>query len=157
MVAISTFGAVNSDLLGAPRIFYAAADDGLFFQTLGRVHPTYRTPYISILFSALLGIVFVVTGTFEQIADTFVLAVWPFYGLAVAGLYRLRTRSDLARPYRVPGYPVVPAIFIAACVYLVVSALIGDPVWTGITLGIVLAGIPVYYFTIARRVRSAMR
>ena len=56
VVAISTFGAVNSDLLGAPRIFYAAAEDGLFFKTLGRVHPTYRTPYISILFSALLGV-----------------------------------------------------------------------------------------------------
>jgi amino acid transporter len=157
VVAISTFGAVNSDLLGAPRLFYAAAEDGLFFQTLGRVHPTYRTPYISILFSALLGIVFVVTGTFEQIADTFVLAIWPFYGLAVAGLYRLRRRTDLARPYRVPGYPVVPAIFIAACVYLVASALVGDPLWTCVTLGVVLAGIPVYYFTFGRRVRSAMK
>jgi amino acid transporter len=157
VVAISTFGAVNSDLLGAPRIFYAAAEDGLFFRTLGRVHPTYRTPYISILFSALLGIVFVLTGTFEQIADTFVLAIWPFYGLAVAGLYRLRRRTDLARPYRVPGYPVVPAIFVGACVYLVVSALIGDPLWTGLTLGVVLAGIPVYYLAFGRRVRSAMK
>ena len=151
VVAISTFGAVNSDLLGAPRIFYAAAEDGLFFKTLGRVHPTYRTPYISIIFSALLGIVFVLTGTFEQIADTFVLAIWPFYGLAVAGLYRLRRRTDLSRPYRVPGYPIVPAIFIAACVYLIVSALIGDPVWTGITLGIVLAGVPVYLIAFGKR------
>ena len=148
VVAISTFGAVNSDLLGAPRIFYAAAEDGLFFKMLGRVHPTYRTPYI---FSALLGIVFVLTGTFEQIADTFVLAIWPFYGLAIAGLYRLRRRADLSRPYRVPGYPIVPAIFIAACVYLVVSALIGDPVWTIVTFAIMLAGVPVYYFTFGRR------
>jgi basic amino acid/polyamine antiporter, APA family len=150
VVAISTFGAVNSDLLGAPRIFYAAAEDGLFFKTLGRVHPTYRTPYISILFSALLGIVFVLTGTFEQIADTFVLAIWPFYGLAVAGLYRLRRRTDLSRPYRVPGYPIVPAIFIAACLYLVGSALIGDPLWTGVTLGVVLSGIPVYLLIFKR-------
>jgi len=143
-VAISTFGAVNSDLLGAPRLFYAAAEDGLFFKTLGRVHPRFRTPYVSILFSAALGIVFVLTGTFEQIADTFVLAIWPFYGLAVAGLYRLRRRTDLSRPYRVPGYPIVPAVFIAACVYLVASALVGDPLWTSVTLGIVLAGVPVY-------------
>ena len=150
VVAISTFGAVNSDLLGAPRIFYAAAEDGLFFKTLGRVHPTYRTPYVSIVFSALLGIVFVLTGTFEQIADTFVLAIWPFYGLAVAGLYRLRRRSDLRRPYRVPGYPIVPAIFIAACIYLVVSALIGDRLWTGVTFAIMLAGVPVYYVVFAR-------
>lgn len=157
VVAISTFGAVNSDLLGAPRIFYAAAEDGLFFKTLGRVHPTYRTPYVSIVFSALLGIVFVLTGTFEQIADTFVLAIWPFYGLAVAGVYRLRRRTDLPRPYRVPGYPVVPAIFIAACVYLVASALIGDPVWTTLTLGVVLAGVPVYWVVFARRGTSAGR
>jgi amino acid transporter len=147
---------VNSDLLGAPRIFYAAAEDGLFFKTLGRVHPTYRTPYISILFSAALGIVFVLTGTFEQIADTFILAIWPFYGLAVAGLYRLRRRDDLPRPYRVPGYPIVPAIFIAACVYLVASALIGDPLWTAITLGIVLTGIPVYYVVFGRRGTTAV-
>jgi amino acid transporter len=150
VVAVSTFGAVNSDLLGAPRIFYAAAEDGLFFKTLGRVHPRYRTPYISIFFSAVLGIVFVLTGTFEQIADTFVLAIWPFYGLAVAGLYRLRHRTDLTRPYRVPGYPIVPAIFIAACVYLVVSALIGDPLWTSITFAIMLTGVPVYYIVFAR-------
>jgi amino acid transporter len=151
VVAISTFGAVNSDLLGAPRIFYAAAEDGLFFKTLGRVHPTYRTPYISILFSAVLGIVFVLTGTFEQLADTFVLAIWPFYGLAVAGLYRIRRRTDLQRPYRVPGYPIVPAVFNAACAYLVGSALIADPLWTTVTLGIVLAGIPVYLVTFAKR------
>ena len=156
VVAISTFGAVNSDLLGAPRIFYAAAEDGLFFKTLGRVHPTYRTPYISILFSAALGIVFVLTGTFEQIADTFVLAIWPFYGLAVAGLYRIRRRTDLARPYRVPGYPIVPAIFIAACVYLVASALIGDPLWTSVTFGIMLLGVPIYYVVFARRGTTAL-
>jgi len=156
VVAISTFGAVNSDLLGAPRIFFAAAEDGLFFKTLGRVHPAYRTPYVSILFSALLGIVFVLTGTFEQIADTFVLAIWPFYGLAVAGLYRLRRRTDLARPYHVPGYPIVPAIFIAACIYLVVSALVGDPVWTSVTFAIMLAGVPVYYVVFARAGNSRL-
>ena len=90
------------------------------------------------------------TGTFEQIADTFVLAVWPFYGLAVAGLYRFDAARICLVPYRVPGYPIVPAIFIAACVYLVVSALIGDPLWTGVTLGVVLAGVPVYYVVFAR-------
>jgi amino acid transporter len=152
VVTISTFGAVNADLLGAPRIFYAAAEDGLFFATLGRVHPKYRTPYVSILLSAALGIVFVLTGTFEQLADTFVISIWPFYGLAVAGLYRLRRqRPDLARPFRVPGYPIVPAIFIAACVYLVVSALLEDPLWAGVTFGIILAGVPVYYLTFATR------
>ncbi len=146
VVVLSTFGAVNADLLGAPRIFFAAGEDGLFFKPLARLHRRYRTPHVSILLSAVLGIVFVLSGTFEQLADTFVISIWPFYGLAVAGLYRLRRqRPDLARPYRVPGYPVVPAVFIAACVYLVASALVEDPLWTGVTFGIILAGVPVYY------------
>ena len=74
------------------------------------------------------------------------LTIWPFYGLAVAGLYRLRRiRPDLARPYKVPGYPLVPAIFVAAVIYLVGSALVADPIWTGVTFAVVLAGVPVYY------------
>jgi len=74
------------------------------------------------------------------------LSIWPFYGLAIAGLYRLRRlRPDLPRPYTVPGYPVLPAIFVAAVVYLVSNALIADPVWTGVTFAVVLAGLPVYY------------
>jgi basic amino acid/polyamine antiporter, APA family len=89
---------------------------------------------------------FVLTRTFEQLADTFVLSIWPFYGLAIAGLYRLRrARPDLPRPYRVPGYPVVPAIFIGAVIYLVGNALVTDPLWSGVTFAIVLAGVPVYY------------
>ena len=69
-----------------------------------------------------------------------------FYGLAIAGLYRLRrTRPDLPRPYRVPGYPLVPAVFIMAVVYLIGSALVQDPLWTSVTFAIVLAGVPVYY------------
>jgi basic amino acid/polyamine antiporter, APA family len=152
VVAVSTFGAVNADLLGAPRIFFAAADDRLFFTQLARLHPRYRTPHVSILFSAALGIVFVLGGTFEQLVDTFVLAIWPFYGLAVAGLYRLRRRRpELGRPYRVPGYPVVPAIFIAAAIYLIVNALITDPLWTAVTFAIVLAGVPVYYIAFSAK------
>jgi amino acid transporter len=106
---------------------------------------------VAISLAATLGIAFVLTRTFEQLADTFVLSIWPFYGLAIAGLYRLRrTRPDLPRPYRVPGYPVLPAIFIGAVIYLVGNALIADPLWTGVTFAIVLAGVPVYYALFAR-------
>jgi amino acid transporter len=104
VVAISTFGALIAIMLAAPRIFFAMADDRLFFEPLARVHPRYRTPYVAILLSMALGVLFVLTRTFEQLADTFVLSIWPFYGVAIAGLYRLRrTRPDLARPYKVPG------------------------------------------------------
>lgn len=151
VVAISTFGALVAISLTAPRIFFAMAADRLFFATIARVHSTYRTPHVAIALAAVLGVAFVLLRTFEQLADTFVLSIWPFYGLAVAGLYRLRRmRPDLPRPFKVPGYPVVPATFIAAVAYLVGSALMSDPLWTGITFGIVLAGVPVYYVCFAQ-------
>ena len=145
VVTISTFGAMIAIMLAAPRVFFAMADDRLFFRSVAKVHPAYGTPYVAIGLAAALGVVFVLTRTFEQLADTFVLSIWPFYGLAIAGLYRLRRRRDLPRPYRTPGYPVVPAVFIAAVIYLVGNAVIADPVWTGVTFAIVLAGVPVYY------------
>jgi amino acid transporter len=145
VVAISTFGSLIGISLAAPRIFFAMAEDRLFFPVLARVHPRYQTPYVAIGLAATLGVFFVLTRTFEQLADTFVLSIWPFYGLAVAGLYRLRRRLPGAnRTFRTPGYPVVPAVFIAAVIYLVASAFYADPIWTGVTFLIVLAGIPVY-------------
>jgi APA family basic amino acid/polyamine antiporter len=146
VVTVSTFGALIGVMLTAPRVFFAMADDGVFFTALAKVHPRYKTPYVAISLAAALGIAFVLTRTFEQLADTFVLSIWPFYGLAIAGLYRLRRRRpDLPRPYMVPGYPVVPAVFIAGVAYLVGNALLADPLWTGVTCVIVLAGVPVYY------------
>ena len=146
VVTISTFGALMSVMLTAPRVFFAMADDRLFFRRVAAVHPRYGTPYVAIALAAALGVAFVLTRTFEQLADTFVLSIWPFYGLAIAGLYRLRrTRPDLPRPYRVPGYPVLPGIFVAAVVYLVGNALVSEPLWTGVTFLIILAGVPVYY------------
>jgi APA family basic amino acid/polyamine antiporter len=146
VVAISTLGALIAIMLSAPRIFFAMADDQLFFTSVARVHPRYHTPHVAITLAAALGVAFVLTRTFEQLADTFVLAIWPFYGVAIAGLYRLRRmRPDLPRPYKVPGYPILPAVFIAGVVYLVGNALVADPLWTGVTFAIVLAGAPVYY------------
>jgi amino acid transporter len=152
VVTISTFGALIGTMLASPRVFFAMADDGLFFPTVARVHPAYGTPYVAIALAAALGVAFVLLRTFEQLADTFVLSIWPFYGLAIAGLYRLRQlRPALPRPYKVSGYPVVPAVFILAVVYLVANALVSDPVWTGLTFGIVLSGVPVYYAAFASK------
>ena len=151
VVAISTLGALTAVMLAAPRVFFAMADDRLFFHQVAKVHPRYKTPYVAILLAMLLGVAFVLTRTFEQLADTFVLAIWPFYGVAIAGLYRLRrTRPDLARPYKVPGYPVLPAVFVLGVAYLVGNALITDPLWTSLTFAIVLAGVPVFYMFFAK-------
>lgn len=150
VVMISAFGALNASMLASPRVFFAMADDGLFFRSVAKVHPKYRTPYVAILLAAVLGVTFVMTRTFEQLADTFVLSIWPFYAFGVGSLYILRRRRpDLPRPYRVPGYPVLPGVFVAGVIYLVVNALITDPKWTSVTFGIVLLGVPVYYLFFA--------
>ena len=154
VVMISTFGSLIGSMLASPRIFFAMADDGMLFRPIAAVHPTFRTPHIAIIFAAVLGIGMVMTQTFEQLTDTFVLAMWPFYGLSVAALYRLRrSQPHLQRPYKVIGYPVVPAIFVTAAVYLVVNAIIAEPLWTSIVFGVVLLGLPVYYTLFANRPR----
>jgi amino acid transporter len=146
VVMISTFGSLIGSMLASPRIFFAMADDGLFFKPIAAVHPKFNTPYVAILFACVLGIGMVMTQTFEQLTDTFVLAMWPFYGLSVAAIYRLRrSQPHLQRPYKVVGYPFVPAVFVAAACYLVVNALIADPKWTTITFTVVLVGLPVYW------------
>ncbi len=146
VVMLSTFGALMAGMLATPRIFFAMAEDRLFFQSVARVHPRYGTPYVAIGIAGLLGALFVLTQTFEQLADTFVLSIWPFYTLAIAGLYVLRrSQPDLARPYRVVGYPVTPAVFILAGVGLLANAVWAEPVWTMLTFGVVLAGAPIYW------------
>lgn len=156
VVMISTLGALNGAVLMAPRILFAMAGDGLLFRAVSRVHPRYRTPYIAILLASALGVAFVLVGTFEELADTFVLALWPFYALSVAAVYRLRrTRPGLPRPYRVIGYPILPLIFILGVTYLVVNALVTDTFWTTVVLTVVLAGVPVYYLFVPLKVRQA--
>jgi amino acid transporter len=151
VVMLSTFGALMAGMLATPRVFFAMANDRLFFSRVAAVHPRYGTPYVAIGVTGTLGAVFVLTQTFEQLADTFVLSIWPFYTLAIAGVYRLRrAQPELPRPYRVVGYPFTPAVFIAAGVALILNALWAEPVWTGITFGVVLAGIPVYWIFFRR-------
>jgi len=146
VVMISTFGSLMGSMLASPRVFFAMADDRLFFQPIAAVHPTWKTPWIAIALACVLGVGMVVTQTFEQLTDTFVLAMWPFYGLSVAAIYRLRrSQPHLHRPYKVLGYPFVPAVFIAGATYLIVNAIVSDPLWTSIVFGVVLAGLPVYY------------
>src|SRR5687768_18416963 len=139
-------------MLGSPRIFFAMADDNLLFGPIARVHPKWQTPHVAISLACVLGVAMVMTQTFEQLTDTFVLAMWPFYALSVAAIYTLRkSQPNLNRPYKVVGYPFVPAVFIAAAIYLVINALMTQPLWTTITFGVVLLGLPVYYLWFANR------
>jgi amino acid transporter len=150
-VMISSFSSLNGSMLASPRVFFAMADDGMFFETIARVHPRYKTPYVAILLAAVLGMVLVLSRSFEALTDTFVLAIWPFYALGVAAIYRLRrARPDLERPYRAIGYPIVPAIFVLSVIAFVINAFVHEPVSTGITLALILTGIPVFQIAFAK-------
>ena len=152
-VMLSTFGSLTASLFASPRIFFALAEDGLFFRSVAKVHPKFHTPYVAIGINIVLAVIFVLIRTFEQLADAFVTAIIPFYALAVAAMFVLRKDPSYNPPFRAPGYPVVPALFVLSTLYLLVNALIDrasrGP--TALTLGIVLIGVPVYYLTVGRR------
>jgi APA family basic amino acid/polyamine antiporter len=148
-VMVSTFGTLNGSVMTGARVLFATAADGLLFKPIARVHPRFKTPSVAIILEAMLGVLFVLIGTFEQLADAFVTAIVPFYALAVASVFVLRRRPGYAPPFRVPGYPVVPAIFIVATVLLLGNAIL-DPASrypTLAVLGIILIGIPVFYLS----------
>jgi amino acid transporter len=151
-VMISSFSSLNGSMLASPRVFFAMADDGLFFESIAKVHPRFKTPYVAILLAAVLGMALVMSRSFEALTDTFVLAIWPFYALGIGAIYRLRRlRPDMPRPYKAIGYPVVPAIFILSVAAFVVNSLINEPIPTAITFALILAGVPVYYLAFTKK------
>lgn len=154
-VMVSTFGTLNGSVMTGGRILFAMANDGLLFRPIGKVHPRFQTPSVAIALEAGLGVVFVLAGSFESLADTFVTAIVPFYALAVAAIYPLRRRAEYQPVFRAIGYPVVPMVFVLATVFLLGSALI-DPTSRNPTLavlGVILVGIPVYYFVVLPRAK----
>lgn len=152
LVMLSAFGALNGSTLTGPRILYAMADDRLFFRAIARVHQKYETPYAAILLAAALGVGYVLNQSFEQLADSFIIGIWPFYILAVGAVFVLRRRRpDLERPYRTVGYPLIPIIFLLASVLMLGNSLIEQPRSTMWNFGIILLGIPVYLIWMRRR------
>ena len=151
-VMISTFGTLSAVLLTSPRVLFAMADDGMLFAPIAKIHPKYQTPYIAIGLVAFLGLVFVLLLRFEKLADTFVIAMIPFYALGVGAVYRLRRRPGYSPSFRTPGYPVVPALFIASVAYLLLNALMdpGSRTWALGIFAVLLAGIPVYHLTVGK-------
>jgi amino acid transporter len=146
VVVVSTFSGLNGSMMTGPRVFFAMAERGLFFSAVARVSPRFQSPAVAIWLATALGVIFVLQSNFAQLADRFILGIWPFYSLAVAGVFVLRrTRPEMSRPYRVIGYPVVPALFLLASLAMVINALFTNPTDTAVTLAIIAAGVPVYY------------
>lgn len=153
-VAVSTFGTLNGSMMTSPRIFYALAEDRLFPSAIARVDPVTGAPTGAIILTTVLGVVFVLVRSFTELADQFVIGIWPFYALAVAAVYVLRRRRpDLPRPYRTWGYPVVPAVFLVASLFLLGNYLISKPQAFLTDVAVILSGVPVLWWW--RRKRDA--
>jgi len=145
-VAVSTFGTLNGTMMTAPRIFFAMAEDGLFPRAIARVNERTGAPTGAIILAASLGVSFILVRTFTELADQFVIGIWPFYAMAVAGVFELRRkRPDLVRPYRTIGYPILPVLFLVGAGLLLGNYLVSRPLVFGINIAVILAGIPAYY------------
>lgn len=144
LVFLACLGASMSTLLTGPRVLVAMAADGVFFESLGRVDEASGVPRRAVLISAVLGVLYVMVQTFEQLTDAFVVGLFPFYMLAVAAVIRLRhLEPELPRPFRVPLYPLVPAVFLVGAACTMAGAMRDVTSSTGIALLIVFLGIPV--------------
>ena len=145
-IMISVFGCNNGLILSGARVYYAMARDNLFFSAVGRVHPRYRTPVISLLVQGVWASILTLSGTYSQLLDYIIFAVLLFLMLVVAGLFVLRRkRPEMERPYRAWGYPVLPALYLVLAGFIEVNLLIYKPEYTWPGLIIVLLGLPVYY------------
>jgi len=146
-ILFAVFSAANSVQLTSPRVFFAMARDGLFFRRLAVVHPRFHTPAAAVTAGGIWAAVLAFTGTFEQLLTYVVFAGWIFYGLAAASIFVYRRRlPELARPYRVPGYPWTPLVFVIAAAALVANTMYSAPKTAAVGLGIVLLGLPAYLF-----------
>jgi APA family basic amino acid/polyamine antiporter len=146
VILVSIFSAANGLALTGPRMYFAMARDGVFFPSLAQVHPRFGTPAVAVAVGAAWAMVLALSGTFEQLFTYVVFASWIFAALAAGSLFVLRRRRpELPRPFRVPGYPWTPALFIAAAAAVVVNTVIARPVQALIGLGIVATGVPAYF------------
>jgi basic amino acid/polyamine antiporter, APA family len=155
-IMISSFGCNNGLILSGARVYYAMAKDGLFFRSVAKLHPAYKTPAVSLMVQMVWTCILCISGSYGQLLDYIVFAVLVFYILTIAALFVLRrTHPDADRPYRAIGYPVLPAIYILMALFIDVVLLRYKPQYTWPGLLIVLLGIPVYYLWNRNRKTSA--
>jgi APA family basic amino acid/polyamine antiporter len=154
-ILISTFGCNNGLILSGARVYYAMARDGLFFRRAGTLN-VHNVPASALIAQSIWTSFLCLTGTYSQLLNYVIFAALIFYALTTVGLFRLRKlRPDAERPYKVIGYPVLPALYIILASAIAVILLIADQTRTQALFGaaIVLLGVPVYF--IWRKVESA--
>jgi APA family basic amino acid/polyamine antiporter len=154
-ILISVFSGMNSVVLTAPRVLYAMASDGLFFRKLAEVHPRFRTPAIAVVALCLWSAVLSLLGSFQKLIGYTIFVAWIFYGLGGASVFTLRRREPRAeRPFRVPGYPWTPLLFVASAFALVLNVILATPWDAAKGLAMVALGCPVYWLAFRRHRES---
>jgi len=155
-IAASTFGFLNLVILVTPRVYQAMARDGLFLPRVARLHPRFRTPTAAITVQASWAVVLTLSGTYGQLLDYVVFGDWIFFGLCGVCVFVFRSRAgEPDGVFRTPGYPLVPALFVTAALYVVVSSVISNPINAAVGSGLIALGVPAYWFWKSRTVRSA--
>jgi APA family basic amino acid/polyamine antiporter len=147
LILVTTFNATNATILSAARVYYAMARDGLLFRQVATVHPRYLTPSVSLGLQAVWSVLFIWSGTFDQLTDMLIFAAFIFYGASALGVMIMRRRAPEApRAYKVNGYPWVPILFCLFCLLLIGVTLVNQPREALAGLGLMATGIPFYLF-----------
>ncbi|HKS30838.1 MAG TPA: amino acid permease [Chthoniobacterales bacterium] len=146
VILISIFSATNGVMLTSPRVYYAMARDRLFFHRLAQVHPRFQTPAFAVICGAVWSAILAVTGTFDQLLTYVIFIGWIFYALAGASIFVYRSRMpEAVRPFKVPGYPVTPLLFVIAAAALALNTMVTQTTRAGIGIAIVFLGAPAYF------------
>ena len=147
-VVVSTFGCNAAGLIGGPRVLFAMARDGVFLPAAGRVHPRYRTPHIAVAALTAWSVILALSGTYDQLFTYVMFSSILFSVAAGLALFQLRrTRPDQPRPYVAWGYPIVPALFVLGSAAFVLNTLFEKPVESIVGLGLLVTGVPVYWYS----------
>jgi basic amino acid/polyamine antiporter, APA family len=144
-IAVSTLGFLSQGILTAPRVYYAMAEDRVFFRAVGLLHPRTMVPVVAIALQGLAAAVIAVSGRYEQILNYVVSVDFIFFGATGASLFVFRRRQGAAASFRTPGHPATTLFFVAACFLVVINTVYSYPANTAIGLAILLAGVPVYF------------
>jgi len=151
LVMVSSAGGLTGIILTGPRVYYSMAQDGLAPRWMGHIHPVHHTPSRAIVAQAVWASVLAGTGAYRQVFTRVIYTEWLFFALMAAGLFVLRRRPGYNPGYRTWGYPIVPAIFIAVSLAIVINQFVSTPVEAATGLGLVALGAPVYYWRNAHR------
>ena len=146
VILVSIFSAANGIALTLPRLFFSMARDGVFFARLAAIHPRFGTPAAAIIGTAAWSSVLVLSGSFEQLLTYVVFMSWLWFALAALAIFAYRRREpDARRPFRTPGYPLTPMVFVLAALGIVVNTIVAQPQQSIVGLGLALLGVPVYF------------